>query len=212
MFFDDSPVVQVPVYTSPPSPVATVRLFHGPAAQQRAQEWVLTWGEVLARVGFESTLKVQEARDAVDRVSTPLVTRYPQAILLGLDGAEQRATDPLLKTLEEGVGPGCPRLVLCVGDLTDVVPTVRSRCLALWSPGGEQVDGETVDQVALQMAGNISDLVRGVPKSPRSWVDGLAVAILEGRAPLESWGRVRGLIDQRVPYLGLLDSLLPESL
>lgn len=209
---DEVPVETKAPYTKPPSPVATVRLFHGPAARQQAQAWIETWGEVLTRVGFDASLKVQESRDLLDLVTTPLISRYPQGVLVCLDGAEQRACDPLLKTLEEGVSQGCPRLVLCVGDMTDVVPTIRSRCIALWSPGGETVDSDVVDQVALQLTGNVSDLVKGVPKTPRAWVDGLAVAIVEGRAPLATWGLVRGLVNQKVPYLGLLDALLRREM
>ncbi len=199
------------VLSKAPDPKATVRLFHGPGSYLRSQEWIKTWGEILMSLGVDTSLKVGDVRDALDVVSSPRISRLPQALLIGLDGADQKALDPLLKTLEDGTGAGCPRLVLWVSDLTDVVPTVKSRCLALWSPGGEQVDGALLAQVSEHLSGGVASLVKGVPKNPRAWVDCLAVACLDGSVPLETWGRVRKLIDLKVPYLGLLDALLPQD-
>jgi DNA polymerase-3 subunit delta' len=86
------------------------------------------------------SIKVGEIRDLIIRSSwAPSISRYRVIVIEDADRLTESAANALLKVIEE---PG-PRTVwlLCAPTLTDVLPTIRSRCrhLSLRTPSTKAV-------------------------------------------------------------------------
>lgn len=97
----------------------------------------------------EKGLKVDEAREFVSLLQSPPIGMDIGVVLAGpMDLALPKSADVLLKSIEEFAAEFV-RPILWANDLGGVRPTIRSRCLDVWSPatGFEQSD-EELEQVA----------------------------------------------------------------
>lgn len=81
------------------------------------------------------SIKIDEIRDLISRASwAPSVANYRVVVIEDADRLTESAANALLKVIEE---PGARTVwLLCAPTLTDVLPTIRSRCrhLALHTP------------------------------------------------------------------------------
>ncbi len=183
-------------------------LFHGPGAHRTAQRWAEQEGRVVAQFGAAGkSLKVDEAREIGLLLQLPVIGSRVGFILVGLDGAAPKSTDTLLKLLEERDNSG-PVPALWATDLQDTPPTVRSRCLAVWSAGRVPVDEEFVDAFTraeqARAKGDLGPALtlvirasapgdKGADKAP--WpvrvLSGCAVACQRGDVPVATWALIR---------------------
>jgi DNA polymerase-3 subunit delta' len=86
------------------------------------------------------SIKVDEVRELITRTSwSPSVGNYRVVVIEDADRLTESAANALLKVIEE---PGARTVwLLCAPTLTDVIPTIRSRCrhLSLRTPSVEAV-------------------------------------------------------------------------
>jgi DNA polymerase-3 subunit delta' len=86
------------------------------------------------------SIKVDEVRELITRTSwSPSVGNYRVVVIEGADRLTESAANALLKVIEE---PGARTVwLLCAPTLTDVLPTIRSRCrhLTLRTPSTHAV-------------------------------------------------------------------------
>jgi len=86
------------------------------------------------------SIKVDEIRDLISRASwAPSVSNYRVVVIEDADRLTESAANALLKVIEE---PGLRTVwLLCAPTLTDVLPTIRSRCrhLSLHTPSTKAV-------------------------------------------------------------------------
>ena len=86
------------------------------------------------------SIKVDEIRDLISRTSwAPSVSNYRVVVIEDADRLTESAANALLKVIEE---PGLRTVwLLCAPTLTDVLPTIRSRCrhLSLHTPSAKAV-------------------------------------------------------------------------
>ena len=86
------------------------------------------------------SIKVDEIRDLISRASwAPSVSNYRVVVIEDADRLTESAANALLKVIEE---PGLRTVwLLCAPTLTDVLPTIRSRCrhLSLYTPSTKAV-------------------------------------------------------------------------
>lgn len=186
------------------------------------------WGRVVGVFGDPTTgINADTARAIVAAASTPYVGDRPTALVVGpVDvGTSDGVNDPLLKVLEEP-DPTYPRVHLWAWDEGEVRPTIRSRCLAEWSPGRWPVDGTATTAaravVRAHMAGDaagVVDAMMGVqgdawsaPAVFRALAAEIAPALGGkdvGRA-VELWRRVRSVTGSRVvSWHEALSAVLP---
>lgn len=117
----------------------SVKLFHGPGAWAEACSYADGLGRLVAEPYGLEGLKVDEAREVVDWLHSMPVGSELGVVLVGpLDDAQARASDALLKSLEEADGQGVVP-VLWARDLGSVTSTVRSRCVPVWVAGEDTV-------------------------------------------------------------------------
>lgn len=112
-------------------------LFHGPRAQDRAGEAARAWGRVVGVFGHpQDGLDIEATRGAVEALSGVVAGDKLGVVIIGpldilsKDGIE----DVLLKTVEDYTATSV-RPYLWAYDLGGVKPTIRSRCIDVWSPG-----------------------------------------------------------------------------
>ena len=111
------------------------------------------------------SIKIEEVRELISRASwTPAVAQYRVVIIEDADRLTESAGNALLKAIEE---PGLRTVwLLCAPTLSDVLPTVRSRCrnLTLRTPSiqavaallvAEGVQSEIAELVANASQGHI---------------------------------------------------------
>jgi len=104
-------------------------------------------GRLLHEPFGESGLKIAESREVIELMNSTSVGDQAGVVVLGpMDRAQRSAQDVLLKSIEEFDGEGT-RPVLWAFDETEVLPTIRSRCLRQWCPGAI-VQDETVVETA----------------------------------------------------------------
>jgi hypothetical protein len=108
-------------------------LFHGPDAYQAAMTHSQS-GVLMADPFGLDGLKVDDAREAVSTLlSIPIGNRKGFVIIGPMDMSNPKASDVLLKTLEEHsfdyVQP-----ILWADDISNVALTIRSRCVAKFCP------------------------------------------------------------------------------
>ena len=83
-------------------------------------------------------LKTDEAREVVTLLNSPPVGDKVGYLLIGpMDRVSDRASDVLLKTLEEA-NSKIVKPILWAYDVGGVIPTIRSRCLPVWCPATEE--------------------------------------------------------------------------
>jgi DNA polymerase-3 subunit delta' len=112
------------------------------------------------------SIKIDEVRELITRSSwAPSVAKFRVVVIEDADRLTDSAANALLKVVEE---PGLSTIwLLCAPTLTDVLPTIRSRCrhLALRTPSTkaikallmerDQVDTKTAEFVARASGGHI---------------------------------------------------------
>jgi DNA polymerase-3 subunit delta' len=112
------------------------------------------------------TIKIDEIRELISRASwAPSVAKFRVVVIEDADRLTESAANALLKVIEE---PGLTTIwLLCAPTLTDVLPTIRSRCrhLALRTPSTkaitnllverDQIDSKTAQFVARASGGHI---------------------------------------------------------
>ena len=107
-------------------------------------------------IGTEGlSIKIDEIRDLISRASwAPSVANYRVVVIEDADRLTESAANALLKVIEE---PGARTVwLLCAPTLTDVLPTIRSRCrhLALHTPSIKAVTKLLIerDQIKPELA------------------------------------------------------------
>ena len=101
------------------------------------------------------SIKVDEIRDLISRASwAPSVSNYRVVVIEDADRLTEPAANALLKVIEE---PGLRTVwLLCAPTLTDVLPTIRSRCrhLSLHTPSAKAVAKLLIerDQISKELA------------------------------------------------------------
>jgi DNA polymerase-3 subunit delta' len=108
------------------------------------------------------SIKIDEIRELITRASwAPSVANFRVVVMEDADRLTDSAANALLKVIEE---PGLRTIwLLCAPTLTDVLPTIRSRCrhLALRTPSTnllierDQIDTKTAEFVARASGGHI---------------------------------------------------------
>lgn len=126
-------------------------LFFGPGAEQEALTTAGKLGRLLAPAFGDGGLKVDAAREAVALMDSPPVGDSVGTLIIGLDLINPQAADVLLKSVEECDTTQIQPL-LWATDLGGVPETIRSRCLARWSPSDLQMNNPMTD-----LAGQIID-------------------------------------------------------
>ena len=120
--------------------------------------------ELIKTVGL--SIKIDEVRELISRASwAPSVANYRVVVMEDADRLTESAANALLKVIEE---PGLRTIwLLCAPTLTDVLPTIRSRCrhLSLRTPSTKAiakllierdgVESSTADFVARASGGHI---------------------------------------------------------
>lgn len=117
-------------------------LFHGPGAQEYALEEAHCAGRLLSPPLGEDGLKVEDARNAVQLLmSTPVGSRKGVVVLGPMDLANWKASDVLLKSIEE-FNNKIVQPILWAWDIGGVSGTIRSRCLDRWCPKAYEQDDD----------------------------------------------------------------------
>ena len=97
------------------------------------------------------SIKVDEVRELITRTSwSPSVGNYRVVVIEDADRLTESAANALLKVIEE---PGARTVwLLCAPTLTDVLPTIRSRCrhLTLRTPSIEAVTKLLIDRNGIE--------------------------------------------------------------
>lgn len=126
--------------------MASTLLYHGPSARDSALNAASDKGRLVCPPLGDDGLKVDDARMAVDLLlSTPMGLEVGVLVIGPMDLANPKASDTLLKSLEEFSDLVQP--ILWAKDLGGVSPTIRSRCLAHWCPvvpGQAEMDEDEV--------------------------------------------------------------------
>ena len=117
-----------------PSGCEVVPLFHGPAAREVALEWAEKKGRLLAPPLGDGGLKVSTSREVVELLgSVPVGDQVGTLVVGPMDSATPEAVDALLKTLEE-ISSEVILPALWAEDVSEVVPTIKSRTTEHWCP------------------------------------------------------------------------------
>lgn len=195
-------------------------LVHGPQAHDKAIVLVKTKydSKILEDLGKDG-LKAQEARDLVNLLqSNPL--GGPYAIIIGpIDLAADKSCDVLLKTLEEGTY--AVKCVLWANDLGSVRPTVKSRCIPIWSGGTSLLDPTLLADVRMiylyAKEGKWASLLSLLDKYDKSDYDvTLYLAEVLYQENLDYWDELRELLSHsnvtRIELVHLLFSLFIPKL
>lgn len=112
-------------------------LFHGPTSRDAAMKKADEIGRLVAPPFGDEGLKVDTAREIVERLSTTPIGDAIGVVIVGpFDEVTVEASDALLKLLEE-FDPRYIQPILWAGDIESVSGTIRSRCLATWCPAPE---------------------------------------------------------------------------
>lgn len=183
-------------------------LYHGPGARQAALSKAVEVGRLVAPPFGDSGLKTSEAREIVGLLlSTPIGTRTGVVVVGPMDEANPKASDVLLKRIEEF--PDTVQPILWAHDLGGVAPTIRSRCLAEWAPaadddvGDDEMMSAALDIVEAVKQGElhtIPDMVRNHAKREYDLVKALADVLSmesEDRRILAIWERLRRVLRWR---------------
>lgn len=135
----------------------TALLVHGRGALDYAYEEASKYKTFYEFGG--DTLTTEDARNAIDRMSYPLVGINTFAVLIGaVDKARGSATDALLKGIEEHDEYVSP--ILWATSLSEVPKTIRSRCRVVWADEGvPQIKEEYVRLARNCIAGNYANVI-----------------------------------------------------
>jgi len=131
--------------------VSSSTLYYGPGARKAALVEAHLRGRLLIPPVGDDGLKVggdprkpPGSREVVRLMGdTPVGMDIGYIIVGPMDRATPTASNALLKKVEES--PEVVQLVLWAHDLGDVLPTIRSRCLAKWAPTLEEEENEELE-------------------------------------------------------------------
>ncbi len=106
---------------------------------------------------LERDLRTTTSVDATKRllkstVATPFEARGQVFVVAEADSLSDGAADSLLKTLEEPPGLTPRNFLLLAGSRLDLLPTLRSRSLAVYLGGAEALDADLVSAIASELA------------------------------------------------------------
>jgi len=125
-------------------------LFHGPGAKNRALDEAQKIGPLLSPPIGEDGLKVDESR-AIKLLLLTVPFQGRQTLVIGpMDQANPKASDALLKSLEEADGKYI-QPILWAEEIELLTLTIRSRCLAEFVPGRYQEIEEEVYTLAWEI-------------------------------------------------------------
>jgi DNA polymerase III delta prime subunit len=138
---------------------------------------------------LERDLKTTTSIDATKRflagaAAAPFEARGQVFVLAEADSLSGGAADALLKILEEPPSRSPRHFLLLAGSRSDLLPTLRSRSLAIYLGGAAALDAELVAEIS----GELGRVLDAWSKS-RSPIYLLAAADVLGRAP--GWEDVR---------------------
>lgn len=201
--------------------MSSVILFHGPGARQAAVDEASQQGRLVAPPFGDEGLKTDEAREVVELLYSTPIGDDPGVLVVGpMDEANPKASDVLLKVLEEGdLRVAIP--ILWANDLGAVSPTIRSRCLHRWVNGSaaeededlefgvrELLDASFRDEVA-RMPPALTKL-KGKEKKVAAVAAEVLASMLDDPKALVLWERVRKLAMKRNPVpMEILATFLP---
>lgn len=200
--------------------MSTAPLYYGPGAESQALSAAHQQGRLLAPPFGGSGLKVDEAREIVSLLnSTPVGIAVGVVVIGPIDFANDKAADTLLKTVEQFNESVLP--VLWARDLSNVRPTLRSRCQPHWSPGfdietDEELEAGGRDLVAAALSTDrlyeIPTLVKKFAGREHDLMGVMADALSVGDVPsMMLWERLRPVSQLRNPSaIELVAALLPE--
>lgn len=182
-------------------------LFHGPGARRAAMAKVSVIGRLIHEPFGEKGLKIAESREIIELMNSAPVGDKPGVLVMGpMDRATRSSQDVLLKNIEE-FDDRIVRPILWAFDETEVVATIRSRCLRQWCPGAMSRDEEAIE--AARSAVDCS-LIRDVPglvevlkdKDPRAVLEATAQVLAEGGiddSTKNLWEQVRAVLRFKNP-------------
>lgn len=201
----------------------TPTLFHGPEARDAAVRLSEEVGHPLSDPVGDSGLKVDDSRTIVRLAGQPGVGDKPPSLVVGpLDMATPEASDALLKTLED-LTEAPLRIILWADYLSGVIPTIRSRTRAVWCPPGPTYLAPTAYMNDLAatlceaiLAGDEAKILERLGDAEKDWPD-LLLALceplcghLDNPKVIETWVRVRSILDGKGSPLVAANALLPE--
>ena len=180
-------------------------LFHGPGSDARAHGEAKLFGLPIPFVD-NSIAKKDGARSFVELMSSLPVGSGRRSIVVGpLDEVPPGSSDVLLKTLEE-FNPQGVRPFLWAWDLGGVSPTIRSRCVCIFTPGeDERLEAYRHQAESLLKAYRTKDWVSLVDE----WKDSKGDEIHLLRALVDLLGVSLGLPDPDPRLVSLWEHLRP---
>jgi len=187
-------------------------LFHGPGAKDAALAAAAQVGPLLVPPFGDDGLKVDDARAfVVASYSIPVGVDIGTLIVgpMDADRANPKACDVLLKRLE-GFDDTTIQPFLWAWDIGNVIPTIRSRCLAKWAPADLKEDTEIEIAAETVVTAILEGRFAGVPfiikkidaKRIPDFIGALASRLSDSpgdRKRLEIWERLRKVAVRRNP-------------
>lgn len=192
--------------------MSSCTMFHGPGARRAALEEAGRLGRLVAPPIGDEGLKVEDARKVVELMMSVPVGDLIGTIVVGpLDEANPKASDVLLKTLEEFKGDFM-QPVLWANDLGDVSQTIRSRCLekfvaALGVEDDEKLMEGSYKLIEAAVAGDYLTLVDTIKKFdkqevPLLWALSEVLSNgLENPEYRQIWERLRKVAKWKNPFM-----------
>lgn len=186
-------------------------IHHGPSARASALAEANLIGRLVCPPIGDDGLKVDDARQVTERLlSTPVGEQVGVVVIGPMDEANAKASDTLLKCLEEFPGEWVVP-ILWANDLGEVSVTIRSRCRDKWCPGIDDDDERTMEAAhKIIEAALVKDMVAVVElakpfdKAEIALVSALTAILALGvdQAPYRGlWGRLRPVAAHRKPFL-----------
>jgi hypothetical protein len=139
-----------------------------------------------------------------------------------LDQATPEAADALLKTLED-LTEAPLRIILWTDYLSGVIPTIRSRTRAVWCPPGptylapfSYMNEEAASLCEAVLDADHLKVMKHLSEAGKDWPDLLQALCgplsghLETKRAIETWVRIRKVLDGKGSYMVAVDALLPE--
>lgn len=167
---------------------SSVKLFHGPKAEEAALEAAEQFGRILAVLGTEKGVRKDDSREMLRIHNMPPASDGLGAVVLGpMDRATLEAADALLKVVEEPSAYTMP--FLWALDIGEVPATIRSRCLPVWSFGSWssdcEIDNALLDQAVEGDGIAVSELL--TKHSPKEVLDAVVARLAVKGIPPNMW-------------------------
>ena len=191
---------------------ASCILYHGPGAKGSAIAEANRIGRLISPPLGDGGLKVDEAREVVSLLSSTPTGEAIGVIVLGpMDEANPKASDTLLKTIEEAPSE-YTALVMWANDLGGVSSTVKSRCLEKWSDsiGNHDDDPITIASMRIVDAVLSNDILSMIntarPFDKREYelisaISNIMSSKLDIIGIRSAWSRIRVVAARRNPMM-----------